>query len=403
MDTSNFINCCEKIWNNSPDIFPQFSALYSPEIQKEKETLFSGYLDKFKKVQEEIKSGKSKPDNKKFFGAFSHFMKEIYGYSDEALSIILHPDMIQVSKSFFEKARAFDPGLKKEEIYQGLRNVWIMNGLQQLLDIKIEITPSILAYSLLYPYSDNILDDPSVSYQQKISFSERFSQRLAGTGPMGDNQKERKISELVSMIELQFPRKEFPGVHESLSAIHQAQTRSLKLAGKDSNLSEQEVLSISFDKGGSSVLADGFLVAGHLSPELQQFFFSFGVWLQLADDIQDIPEDLRSDTLTLFSKTENQEKRTLLTNKTIHFGREILKDINYCPSEVSIPFSKVILQSIELMIIQSAGMNDSYFPMEYCQQMEKYSPVRFRFLKEAKKKGSPGRFKLITQYMDSNL
>jgi hypothetical protein len=220
---------------------------------------------------------------------------------------------------------------------------------------------------------------------------------------MGDNQKERKISELVSMIELQFPRKQFPGVHESLSAIHQAQTRSLQLAGKESNLSEQEVLSISFDKGGSSVLADGFLVAGHLSPEIQQFFFSFGVWLQLADDIQDIPEDLRSDTLTLFSKTENQEKRTLLTNKTFHFGREILKDIKYCQSDVSMPFSKVILQSIELMIIQSAGMNDSYFPMEYCQQMEKYSPVRFRFLKEAKKKGSPGRFKLITQYMDSNL
>jgi hypothetical protein len=56
-----------------------------------------------------------------------------------------------------------------------------------------------------------------------------------------------------------------------------------------------------------------------------------------------------------------------------------------------------------LMLIQSAGLNEPYFRREYCQQLEQYSPVGFAFLKEAKKKGSPGRFKLITQYMDLNL
>jgi hypothetical protein len=403
MDTSKFIISSEKTWSAAPDVFPSFSNYYSPEIQKEKESLFSGYLDKFKILQEEIKRGKPKPDNKRFFSAFSHFMKEIYNYSDEALSIILHPDMIQVSRSFFEKARAFDPGLKQEEIYQALRNVWIMNGLQLLLGIRVEISPSILAYSLLYPYSDNILDDPSISLKEKLSFSGRFEQRLAGTGSMADNHRERKISQLVGLIEQQYDRNQFPEVHESLMAIHQAQTRSLQLVKKNTGLSAEEVLSVSFDKGGSSVLADGFLVAGKLSPEIQQFFFGFGVWLQLSDDIQDIPEDLRSDTLTLFTKTENQGNLTPLINKTFHFGRKVIEDIRNCKSEVSMPFSKVILQSIELMLIQSTGMNEPYFRREYCQQLEPYSPVGFAFLKEAKKKGSPGRFKLITQYMDSNL
>jgi hypothetical protein len=403
MDTSKFIAFCEKIWNDSPDDFPAFSTQYSPEIQREKEAHFSEYLRKFKKVQEEIKSGKQKPDNKKFFSAFSHFMQVIYGYSDEALSIILHPDMIQVSRSFFEQSKAFDPALKQEDIYQGLRNVWIMNGLQLLLGIRVELTPSILAYSLLYPYSDNILDDPSISFEEKLSFSERFEQRLAGTGKMADNHKENKISELVGFIEQQYDRNLFPEVHESLKAIHQAQTRSLQLVKKNNSFSDKEILSISFDKGGNSVLADGFLVAGRLSPDIQQFFFGFGVWLQLADDLQDIPEDLKSESLTLFTKTENQKNLPSLANRTFHFGRKILEDIRYCHSEVSIPFSKVILQSIELMLIQSAGLNETYFSREYCQQLEQYSPVGFAFLKEAKKKGSPGRFKFISQYMDSNL
>jgi hypothetical protein len=403
MDTSKFIDFCENIWNDAPDVFPPFSTCYSPGIQREKEAHFSEYLGKFKKVQEEIKSGKTKPDNKKFFSALSHFMKDIYDYSDEALSIILHPDMVQVSRSFFEKARAFDPALKQEELFQALRNVWIMNGLQLLLGIRVEISPSIFAYSLLYPYSDNILDDPSISWKDKVSFSERFEQRLAGTGTMADNHRERKISELVGLIEQQYIRNQFPEVHESLRAIHRAQTRSLRLVKKNSGLSEEEILSISFDKGGCSVLADGFLVAGKLTPEIQQFFFGFGVWLQLSDDIQDISEDLQSGTLTLFTKTENQKILTSLTNKTFHFGRKVLEDIKYCQSEISIPFSKVILQSIELMLIQSAGLNEPYFRREYCQQLEQYSPVGFAFLKEVKKKGSPGRFKLITQYMDLNL
>jgi hypothetical protein len=69
MDTSKFIDFCENIWNDAPDVFPPFSTCYSPGIQREKEAHFSEYLGKFKKVQEEIKSGKTKPDNKKFFSA----------------------------------------------------------------------------------------------------------------------------------------------------------------------------------------------------------------------------------------------------------------------------------------------------------------------------------------------
>jgi len=403
MDTSGLVAYCEKIWNHSSDEFPGFRIRYSPPVQNEKENLFKGYLDKFKKKQEEWKKERKAPETARFFGAFRNFMSEIYDYSDEALSIILHPDMIQVSRSFFEEARLFDPLLKKEEIYQALRNVWIMNGLQMLLGKKVENTPSIMAYSLLYPYSDNILDDPELTLQDKIAFSERFERRLSGKGLMADNYREKKISDLVEKIESQYPREQFPGVHGSLMAIHRAQTRSLKLTCKGIDLSEEEILYIGFDKGGCSVLADGYLVAGELPEEIRQFFFGYGVWLQLADDIQDISEDIQSETRTLFTNNGDQRKRVLLTNKSFHFGRSIMENIKYCGSDVSIPFGKVILQSIEWMMIQSAGTNNGYYPTEYAHMLQQFSPLRFQFLKEAKKKGTPGRLKLITQLMDQQV
>ncbi len=330
MDTSGLVAYCELMWKHSSEEFPGFRIRYSPPAQNEKENRFKGYLDKFKKKQEEWKKDRKPPETARFFSAFRNFMSEIYDYSDEALSIILHPDMIQVSRSFFEEARLFDPLLKKEEIYQALRNVWIMNGLQMLLGKKVENTPSIMAYSLLYPYSDNILDDPELTHQDKIAFSERFERRLSGNGTMAGNYRETKISELVGKIESQYPREQFPEVHGSLMAIHRAQTRSLKLTCKEMELSEEEILFIGFDKGGCSVLADGFLVAGQLPEEVKQFFFGFGVWLQMADDIQDISEDIQSETRTLFTNNGDQQKRVHLTNKTFHFGRRVIEDIKHC-------------------------------------------------------------------------
>jgi len=403
MNTASLISYFKELWNQCPGDFPSYGTVYSLTQQKERESLFTSYIDKFKKVREEAAQGKGKPDQERFFRAFGHFMKGVYDYSDEALDIILHPDMLAVSRSFSNEARAFDPGIKPEEIYQSMRNVWIMNSLQLLLGQKARITPSILAYSLLYPYSDNILDNPAVTHHDKLMFSERFEKRLTGEGEMAENQIEKKISDLVGMIENQFPREEFPDVHDSLMAIHQAQTRSLRLSKNNGSLSPEEVLSISFDKGGSSVLADGFLVTGHLSPEIRRFFFGFGIWLQLVDDIQDISEDHKSGTRTLFSVNEKITDRINLTNKTMHFGRSVMNDIKCINSDICIPFSKVILQSIETMLIQSVGLNDTYYLPEYCMEMERFSPLGFAFLQETRKKGSPGRLRLITQWMESNL
>ena len=106
-----------------------------------------------------------------------------------------------VSEEFVRMARAFDPKLSGEDIYQAGRNAWTANGLQWLRGLPVEITPSILAYSLLYPYTDNYLDDPAIPVASKRAFNERFRRRLAGEALTTANAQERTIFDLIAMIE----------------------------------------------------------------------------------------------------------------------------------------------------------------------------------------------------------
>ena len=55
-------------------------------------------------------------------------------------------------------ARAFDPTLSMADTIQACRNAWTCGGMQALLGQPMELTPATVAYSLLYPYSDNYLD-----------------------------------------------------------------------------------------------------------------------------------------------------------------------------------------------------------------------------------------------------
>ena len=59
---------------------------------------------------------------------------------------------------------------------------------------------------------------------------------------------------------------------------------------------------LSFEKGGASVLADGYLAAGTLSREEVQFIFRWGALLQLVDDLQDIRQDGGEHSLTIFTQ-----------------------------------------------------------------------------------------------------
>jgi len=205
------------------------------------------------------------------------------------------------SVAFAREARAFDPGLPLESLWQALRNVWIGNSLQIVLDLPVALNPGLFAYSMLYPLTDNLLDDPRVESGAKRAFNERFGRRLAGLAVWPAGAGEAKIFRLVERIEDEFPRHAYADVHESLLAIHGGQVLSLRQQD-DPGLTDAEILAISCEKGGTSVLADLYLVAGRASASEKRFAFGYGVALQLLDDLQDVESDLAAGHQTLFTR-----------------------------------------------------------------------------------------------------
>ena len=383
-------------WKWTSGEIPGFSISYSPADKQVREKKTSVFYKRFSKLNSEIRRTAEKPDYHKFFQSLAQFLKEVYDFPENSDDLVLNPGFYSVSRSFYNRAKAFDKLLGDDEIYQAMRNVWIMNGIQKMLELPVELTPAMFAYSMLYPYSDNLLDDPALSKSDKLMFSWRFEDRLRGTDVPARDYREAKISELVGMIEQQYDRSKYPEVYESLLAIHAAQTRSIALQQQGGTLSGERTMQVCFDKGGASVLADGYLVAGNLTPLQQRFLFGYGIWLQLADDIQDIADDERENVNTLFSGAGDSKKLAGLINQTFHFGRTIIHDIGCFPSPLCEDFGKIMVHSVEMMVLQSAGLNKSYLPAGYLSQLEAYSPLSFEFIRKMKDKGVSRRMKLVT-------
>ncbi|MGC9354361.1 MAG: hypothetical protein ACP5D9_11010 [Mariniphaga sp.] len=182
LPVESYINHFAGIWETSSDDLPRFNRSYSMEEQTERETRFNAFQEKVKSFQSKknVKALKSFDPGQSFFPVFRAFLQNVFDFEPDQLAIILSDDFKNVSKDFFYKARKFGPELSPENIYQGMRNVWIMNGLQLMMGLPVEITPSVFAYSMIYPYSDNLLDDPTIPGAEKQEFSRRFNRRLHG-------------------------------------------------------------------------------------------------------------------------------------------------------------------------------------------------------------------------------
>jgi hypothetical protein len=397
----SYISHFAGIWEETPDDLPQFNRSYFEEEQTERETSFNTFQEKIKSFQSKknVRALKSLDPGQSFFPVFRAFLQNVFDFEPDQLSIILSDDFKNVSKDFFYKARKFGPELSPENIYQGMRNVWIMNGLQLMMGVPVEITPSVFAYSMIYPYSDNLLDDLSITENEKQEFSRRFNRRLHGENVEPHNHTESQLFRLVGMFEEQFPRNEFPKVYESLYAIQQGQTRSLNLINCN-GLEESVVREICFEKGGASVLADGYLVAGHLTTEQELALFGYGIYLQLLDDIQDVKEDANAQTKTLFSCLDGTPDLGSFVNKTIHFGRIAMEELRCFNGIEMEPMLRLMNRSIETMVIESVGLNPDSYSEKYLQTLEKNSPLRFEFIRKKRTQSKSQRFSMFKKYFE---
>ncbi len=292
----------------------------------------------------------------------------------------LQTEFSGVLDEFIRQAEDFDPSISDEAVYQASRNALIMHSFQMYFDKKVRLTPSIFAYSALYPYTDNYLDSDDVDVSLKKSANDWLHLRLGGFPCEIRNDHEQKIDSLVRMIEGEFDRRDYPGVFESVLAIHRAQMRSVDQCG-GAVLSPTRLLDISIEKGGTSVLADGYLVAGDLSAEVSRFFFRFGVLLQLIDDLQDVEEDFSHNQQTVAGLLAVRGSLGHFVSRLIAFLSEIVPH----KSGVTPPerrLHELIDRSCRLLIFEAVAMHDGLFDEEFLRSLDRQSPVRLAYLRE---------------------
>ena len=311
----------------------------------------------------------------------SRFGEERLGWPAGYRQLFFADAFFDSTAAFSREARAFDPALGTEELMQALRNVWILNSIQMLLDLEVCYTPAAFAYSMLYPETDNLLDDPELPMPDKRLLNARLGRRLAGEDVPAEGEAERRIWHLLDRIDGQYPRALFPDVWSSLRAIHDGQVASLKQQGGP--LDDDRLLSISIAKGGASVLADGYLAAGRLSPEEAGFCFGYGVFLQLLDDLQDARADRRAGHATLFSTATPPLDR--LAGRLYRFMHRVVEGSSRFGGRAFAARRDLILRNCRTLLVGAVAEEPRLFSRTFRRALERRWPLGLRALRRLRR------------------
>jgi len=379
---------CLRWWWEAPASPPEFFRIYRLDDQREREHALERFIDGIlREVEHPPRFLEQRQVLEERFSSHGReFALRYLDFEERHLDVLARDGFAESAIGFAKQARAFDPKISVEDIYQASRNVWTMNFLQMLMARPVELTPAIFAYSLLYPYTDNFLDDPSISPDVKIRFGEKFRLRLAGDPIQVENRTEEIVWELVQRIESQFERSRYPEVYDSLLAIHAAQGKSVQLLRGNLSPYEVDVLGISFEKGGTSVLADGYLVAGALTPAEETFMYAYGAFTQLMDDQEDVVIDMRAGLNTVFTQTARYWKLDSLTNRMFQFCERVLDFLDVFEAPDTDPLKEFIRRSIRLLLIDAAGRVPHLYSKNYLAYLQTGLPFRFGSLARQRRK-----------------
>ncbi len=375
------------VWHESAGILAPGARRYSLEEQQVNEAAYDEALLEVEKAlrASPLTGGARTCTEDRIVASFAKFCAEAMDLDGEATEVLTN-QFLPIGTSLARWARGFDPDLSMSGIIQAARNAWTACGLQPLLGVPLALTPSILGYSLLYPYSDNFLDDEDVSGDAKLRFSRRFRRQLLGEKLLAEDHRERSVWALIALVETQYPRTRYSNVFECLLAIHQAQERSIGQVHARHRCSDVELLRVSCAKGGSSVLADACLAYGSLTKQEGRFAFEWGVLLQLGDDLQDVREDLNRGSMTLFSRAADSGRPLDgLTNQLLKFGEHVGKCMQELPRGTTV-FKELLTMSWRSLIIGAVADSRELFSVAFWREAERSSPFRFDFLRARKDK-----------------
>ena len=303
----------------------------------------------------------------------------------EGLDQLFTTEGLEATRQFVRQARAFAAAISDQDLFQALRNLWVTHSVQLFLHAPITLSPALFAYSMLYPWTDNCLDDLRLECAAKHAFGDWLTLRLSGLKAAPRDLHAEQVGRLIGMIERLYPRAEFPEVYLSLRAIHHAQMRSLEQQDAARDWDDQALLSLSIAKGGASVLTDACLVRGSLTEDEAEFMFAYGVLLQFMDDLQDLRDDLANRHMTIFTRQTGVGPLDEVTTRLWAFTRKVLWSFSRFASAQPCSLKSLIQDNLRLLLVQTVARNHEFYTPDFVRRVEASSPVRFCYLARQEK------------------
>lgn len=367
------------LWSETPPAFPDSLRRFSPSARSEKmkevEILIEKTIPRLDRY-DEMDGG----ERDRYLGrAHTALGRLMTGEGDPGVNRFFE-ECESAGKLFVRRAREHDPALSDDDIHQALRNQWVFNSIQSSLSHPVTLTSSSLGYSLMYPCTDNLLDAPALNRGEKIRFNSALASLLDGNGSRVDPADLRGFPALLEMIEEEYPRGTSPDVYRSLCAIHRAQQGSLILHGSAPDRPESFLQSLTIEKGGASVVVDGFLVSGALAPGALHAFFGYGVVLQFIDDLQDIPDDAAAEHSTMFTRLCREGPLDEITGRLINFTCGTISLLEGVSPAPECRLSGLVRGSCIFLILEAVARFRHLYTQQFLTAVEEFSPLPFTYL-----------------------
>ena len=370
------------LWNKTPEHFPGYLLEYSEEQKNKNEEMLIFYQKAFQKKAKCFSTDLEKQQvwRNEIWNLVHEFMgrEQVLGISQ-----YMSPDLFgafeEQAKVFVRKTRAFDRELLLPQIWQGIRNFFIYAMIQDFLGHKQNCIDPVFSYSLLYPYTDNFIDDPGQNRDQKAKYNHMIEEVLHGKSVNPDTSVERKTVLLLQKIQDYYSGDKKKEIENLLLLMLKAQEESIRQgAGHhlEKPISEEELLKILSFKGGISVLNDYAFHVGELDETEAAFYLAFGFLLQLSDDLQDFVEDEQEHCQTLMVRAKQNGKLEKTVNRLLHYIWHVITD--YQPRNKRL--KEFAIKNCVQMVLLTVGTHREAFSEAYLKEIEKHLPVHVDFI-----------------------
>ena len=379
-------NIVVPFWNKQKSSFPVFlNEVYDEEQDKgENEKLIDKYMKKFPEgTFDKIENINIREalENKKI-------EKEVHGFiKQEKLAGILknmgdelYFQFESETKRFIKKAYVFDEKLDNEQIIQSIRNYFIYAMIVDFQGEKQEASDVIVAYSLLYPYTDNVLDDVNITMEEKVHMDNFINMKLKEEYCTPHSSVEEKIGVLLERILHNYKGIQKEKVRMTLLILHDPQHKSIGQIDNRTDMMHSDVLNLSAYKGGTSVLADYLLATDNYDDNEIIFYMKFGFILQLVDDLQDITEDENKGSRTLMTIAKGKDELEETVYRLLWYIYEVFQGVNFKNERLK----KFAMRHCIGIVLISAVVNEELFSDEYIRAAEEYLPLSVQYINDMK-------------------